>query len=153
MIVDAAGGVVERGVRAANRHPGASQSQQHAALGAGVGQPFGSLEQDRMMADDQLGRCLDGLGRAGWGHGEASHEPLHGSLAFSEEQSGIVPVRGEFAQRELLQVFDDGGNGKHGFPRQEFEPQPAGQAALPVLLQGQALNKRHGQASCPSHVS
>ena len=116
MIVDAAGGVVERGVRAADCHPGASQSQQHAAIGAGVVQALGSLEQDRMVADDQLGRCLDGLSRAAWGHGEASHEPLHGSLAFSEEQSGIVPVRGEFARRELLQVFDDGGNGKHGTP-------------------------------------
>ena len=60
-VVDPAGGVVERRVRADDRHPGAGQPPEQARLRLVGPDLLDRPEQDRMMADDQLGPFVDRL--------------------------------------------------------------------------------------------
>ncbi len=72
------------------------------------------------MADDQVGFAFDRFAGAFRRDGQAGHQARHRSGAVAQEQTNVVPVRGQARRGELFEVVDHGGKCEHGIIPCEF---------------------------------
>jgi hypothetical protein len=113
LIVDAAGAVVESRVRAVDGNARLHEVEQHASLGGRGRELLDGLEEDRVMADDELG---GGFNRLGDGFGrdrEAGHHALGGRGGVAQQEADVVPFRRQGQRRNRLQCCDEIRIGSH----------------------------------------